>query len=710
MKEYMEKAYEYARETYYGIVKRAECIAYGILEKEISYTIALKVQPPAQNANYTIEKASKDTQYSPIKEEVDLIGSSDEFRICILENVPGFPYDKCKYYQAYGIMGKIDIYIPVKIEVSKRVEGKPEDFIPYEVSAIIELADPPEKRPKGRNGAKFIDSIIKKVPGGDNCPDIFAPNDFSDRCRSKGGIDKIQKIILDGNKKEFKLYNSNAVLVPIKEVDESKKGYAKIYLHFPPINGNNYSLKIKLINGCEEAVLKDKNNPNLQVPYVQTPTITIWKRVTIEMIALQEGIKYEDINWKLIKSTFSPAFIEVEEPPPGKRYTIMMKDWMDYLEKVVYSTWQTNAWKIYKNAKYTTIHQQDFGSYSFPQPHNNIPNSQLLTPPDNNPKNPNETTWMFLMNIAKEIFKDMLNKINKNYYNLISYPLKGYNIGFCVLLCKPPFLGSRVGGLYFGNKQFYFVSGWNMEKKFVHELGHALFLTHGATYLVRESDYKFITSREELGSKGPYWDDHDSEDMMSCVMSYFANVNWHFCGLCQLKLRLYDKEKMITGKDNILRKMLYSKKPKVYWVEDVLKQSQNGKIPWLKFHANSKFILNKGNVKELRLIPLYPPEIVNNVDYYKDLTGFTKGIKGSSPGRGSWLVEIEDHDSGQSRMGNVNVTKKGNFWISTIKINYRGKTTVKYRIYYDINKFVESDPLVIETIEEQMSKVDNFEL
>ncbi|MCX8188597.1 MAG: hypothetical protein N3F64_02715 [Nitrososphaeria archaeon] len=702
--------------TAYGLVDVKTNILEGTLQREVSYTVSLKVQPPAQNANYTIEKASdvdtetERTVYTPIREEVDLLESSDEFRICISENVGdngSYVVDKCQFYRIWGIMGKIDIYIPVKIEISKMAADNPENYVADEVSAIIELVDPPEnigtiKGPKGhgRCGADFVSFLKSQVSGGDggdNCPNIFAPIQFQDRCRSvQGNVDNPQKIILDESKRQFRVYteNPNAVIVPIRKVEEKiegsnniiRIGYARILLHFPPVAGNNYRLKIRLINrNGQEAVLRDKDNPDLYPLYFQTPTITVWKKIKIEMVALQEGINYEDMKWKVVKSAFADAFIEVEEPPPEKRYTITREEWMRYLGEEVYRGWRKSEWKEYSKPNYVNEQTQDLRNYSFPQAHPTIPGSQKLTPPDEDPQNLNRDSWTFLEKMAKRVFRE---KLGGQTYNRLRNPLRGIDIGVCTLICKPPFQDSSVGGLSFFNKMFYIVSGLNMESTFVHEFGHALFLRHGATYFVKNTDIPFTTRCEESGSEGPYWDDHDSDDMITCVMSYnINNVEWHFCGLCLLTLRLYDRNRMIRGEDNTLRTILYHRTPTVYWVEDSDKETvdQDGWSviePWLKIHQNPPESLIVG--EELRLLALYPSEeVVNddNIDYKKDLTKYE---------RGSWI-------STNTKVGRIRVRKENKIWIAKIKIVGRGRTEVKYRISRGPNNFIESAPLVFET-------------
>ncbi|MBC7090792.1 MAG: hypothetical protein H5T50_02615, partial [Nitrososphaeria archaeon] len=584
--------------TAHGTVGDTITILHGTLEREVSYNVALKVQPPAQNTNYTIEREQDFLDYSgrpiygPIEEEVDLTGSSNEFRICILENVGdngSYISDKCQFYSRWNIMGKIDIYIPVRIEVSKLAADEPEDYVGGEVSAIIELLDPPEnidiiKGPQGtgRNGAKFVKDLVYKEGGGDNCPNTFAPIKFRERCRSpQDNVDKVQKIVLDERKRPFRVHseNPNAIIVPIDCIEDKfeensnkviKIGYKRILLHFPPIAGNNYRLKISLINRSgKEVSIRDKSNPDHHLLYVQTPTITIWKRIKIEMVALQEGINYSDMKWWILKSTFADAFIEVEEPPPEKRYTITREEWMKYLGEEVYRGWHKNEWKEYSKPVYVNEHIQDFGDYSFPQEHPNIPGSKLLTPPDDDPNNLNRDTWTFLEKMARRIFREKLGVQN---YNRMRNPLRGYNIGVCALICKPPYNGSGVGGLSFYNKMFYIVSGYNIELTFAHEFGHALFLRHAPTYYVRNSNIPYTTRYEGGGSEGPYWDDHDSEDMISCIMSYTDSSELHFCGLCLLTLRLYDRKRMISGEDDTLRKMLYQKTPTIYWVENIDKE------------------------------------------------------------------------------------------------------------------------------------------
>jgi hypothetical protein len=699
--------------TAHGIVGEATTVLQGALQREVAYTVSLKVQPPPQNENYTIEKISNVDPvtgrkvYSKIEGEVDLIESHEEFRICILENVGDDGRsitDKCQFYSHWNIMQRIDVYIPVKIEVSKISLNTLEDYVEGEVSALVEIVDPPEdintiKGPKvgGRSGADFVRNLVYKDNGGDNCPSPYAPIEFRERCRGlQDDVDKVQAIVLNEGRERFQIHpeNPNEVVVPIRSledrVDENssqakKIGYARILLHFPPIAGNNYRLKIRLIKASgQEAKIRDKSVPDLHPLYLQTPTINIWKRIKIEMVALQGDIKYEDINWKVLKSAFADAFIEVEEPPPEKRYTITLEEWKRYLSEIVYRNWRKREWDEYSKLDNVVAQIIDLTNYSFPQYHDNIPGSGRLTPPDNDRRNPNRTTWTFLENISKRIFRE---KLGTAAYNRIRNPRQGHDIGVCVLIYRPPFRRSGVGGLSFFNKMFYLVSGGSMEQKFAHEFGHALFLNHGPTYFVRNADIPFTTRCETGGSWGPFWDEHDSEDMMTCTMSYrIENVEWHFCGLCLLKLRLYDVRNMIRGQDSTLRRTLYVRKPKVYWVEEVDREYQDEEgwthlEDWLNMHDSKPERLMIG--EELRLVALYPPEgVVNddNIDYHKDLTRYD---------RGSWVSTNE-------RVGRVRVRRQGNIWVAKIKITGRGRTEIKYRIRRDTNDFIESDPLVLE--------------
>ncbi|MEM2153844.1 MAG: hypothetical protein QXY76_02950 [Nitrososphaeria archaeon] len=699
--------------TAYGFVDNTINILEGTLEREISYTVALKVKPAAQNADYTIEKVSgEDSEtgrkvYTPIQEEVDLLESSDEYRVCISENVGdngSYIVDKCQFYRKWGIMRKIDVYIPLKIEITKLAADTPEDYVAGEASAIVELIDPPEdtsiiKGPtaSGRNGADFVAFLkgqVSRGDGGDNCPNIFAPINFRDRCRNvQGDVDNIQKIIVDENKRQFRVYseNPNAVIVPVSSVEEQveegsndsrKVGYAKILLHFPPIAGNNYRLKIKLINrNSQEVPLRNKQDPENQVPYVQTPTITVWKKIRIEMVALQEGIGYNEMKWNVVKSAFADAFIELEEPPTERRYTITREEWMRYLGEEVYRGWHRREWQEYSKPIHVNEHIQDFSKYSFPQRHAGILGSEKLTPPDEDPRNSNRDTWTFLEKMAKRIFRE---KLGRQAYNRIMDPLRGFNIGVCALICKLPFDDSTVGGLSFFNKMFYIVKTSGMEQTFSHEFGHALFLRHAPTYFVKNSDIPYTTRYEGGGSEGPFWDEHDSEDMITCIMSYADTDKWHFCGLCLLTLRLYDRKYMVEGEDSTLRRILYQKTPTVYWVESTTKETSPGVfVNWRTLHQDPPEHLMVGEA--LRLIALYPREDVSDNSgtyYYKDLTKHD---------RGSWV-------STNRRVGRVNVVKRGNFWHARIKILGKGRTEIKFRLRRNQNEFDESAPLVLEVI------------
>jgi hypothetical protein len=188
-----------------------------------------------------------------------------------------------------------------------------------------------------------------------------------------------------------------------------------------------------------------------------------------------------------------------------------------------------------------------------------------------------------------------------------------------------------------------------------HELGHALFLMEGATRFHEHyfKEYKFgvVVTEYAKGNKkhdpwhnalrtltNPSWDLHDSEDMISCIMSYendsceYENnqpkkvvnpVNWHFCGVCLLLLRFYDENKLI--KNNIFLGIQYtrSKNMIIYYIGG---KSEKTNLPKTIIVKNGGTLTMKKGESGI-LYVLYPQEgVINNrgLNPYKDVSTYGK--------------------------------------------------------------------------------------
>ncbi|MEM3403985.1 MAG: hypothetical protein QXJ17_05590 [Nitrososphaeria archaeon] len=675
-----------------GVVGANLTFADATLSQEVSYCVRIRLGVLPEDSNYSLEAEDLASDaYSPYDESKDILHeSSINLRLCIEENIAhnGLSInDKCTFYRHYGLMDQVDVFLPLRLEVVKMEGDARSDFMEEEVNVVFEVIDPAENlsiikgpKGKGRTGKDFIRNLVYKQEGDDNCIRDFAPRPIRNRCRqSSSDVVNAKDILFDRRKNSFETASSDpkSVVASIQEteVEEGKKiGVLNFFFHPPPIAGDNYKIRVKLISSSgAEVLLRDKPDSAFYPLYFQTPTITIWKKVKVEMVAIQEGLDYSMLGWSKIKRAYRDAYIEIEEAADDRRYIITRDEWMSYLGRVVYDEWRSHEWEEYIKQSYHQYHIDDFKKYSFPQDHTfdtpSVPNSDRLTPPDDDPDHPNNTTWEFLGRIARAVIRDKLGNSN---YRRLGQPKNGFRLGICVLFCKPPFDGSTVGGSYIWDKMFYMVSSGDVANTFVHEMGHALFLDHGATAFNTEADFPFTTRTEESGSSGPFWDNHDSQDMITCIMSYEVDspVEWHFCGLCLLVLRLYDRHHMLSGPNDTLRKVLYPGSADLCWTETV----KNKVVEPDGFEYETFFLkIYRGNPgpmsigKSLRLLALYPPEGVENnlhQDFWKDLSRFP---------RGRWV-------SSNPSVATVSVSKMGDFWVAQVRALRKGTTNIYHEI------------------------------
>jgi hypothetical protein len=648
---------------------------------------------------------------------LDLFSITDgDLRLIVEDNTAnGDPEtkEKClsrdKYYHTHNLTEDLDTFVPFHIEVRKHVGTSTKVTEPVkddEVNIVFEFTDPSEetanikgpehkKNSSPRTGRKFIENFIlgvKNAQSGvkdDNCIDEFASNIFGLKCRKLGEHIKASKILY---------YESrNGLRQPLQSDSSLKETYAKMkvaaskekghlegiasFLFNPAIVlGDNYILKVTVTDSDNKPMVLNDGHGKKVVDF-HTPKITIWKRVRIHMLIQQHEMNYEDIKWNEVKNAYRDAFIIIEEPL--RKIKIPVEDWMKYLEKTAYRVYQNVNWEKYKkeyekDPKRRIIRRQ-FGKFSFPQKDSRIDGSENLTPKDElNEEFPTWNTCDLLSELAINIIKNKLEndtaKVGDNLgrlkWDLFRDPTKSKKYGICVLVCRRPSENSIFGGGHVGGKIIFLVQNGDLTRALVHELGHALFLHHGITSECelfttnakgKLADAPIACRSNKPGEVGPYYYEHDSDDMVSCVMSYGSDyynvkgkklldsaknllekndhpVDWHFCGVCLLKLRFYEPTKMQTASNSIFRELQYSKEPITIanLSGDYFKDQPSGKLV-LEINTSRSIELIEG--RNEMLFALYPKEGVRNNrnwDLYKDVSYLSEPNVPGNPFRGRW--------------------------------------------------------------------------
>jgi hypothetical protein len=637
--------------------------ATGKATKDVVYSVGLKLNEIKSNI-VNLQKFSEN-KWQNVKEGEDLLQINDKLRIIIEDNTgwDGMWQNRSLQYSNNSkILNDIlNFSIPLKLEIKEFHKGEETLQEGYQqltleksknIRAVIEALDPEEDvdhvkgvftgdHASGKEFIKLFNSEIRKQSPNDNCDENLAPDILKDRCRAAGGSIRADKILFYSNSNN-NLYRpksapSNVVVVDQwrEEVENNVKFItANIDFHPPPILGDNYILKISIEKKSKKrwkkVKLKEGNG-------YKTPEITIWRKVRLKLFiqgsSSNDTSVYNSIRWDEVKKAYSDAYIEVEYPTTPhsiassnkhphsqeelqKYYYIIPTDqWINYLQNHVYAGWKSTEWKEWKK-KHLKRLKEDLDKYSFPTGKNGE-----LSPPDN-PKQPgdNNTSWNFLGILACEIVKDVLSKEEGRKGVKVKDGVSTTDC-FYALVCRPPSQDSTVGGRFEFGKLFYVVAIGDAAGILAHELGHALFLKHGATTFLKVPQ-AVITKRwgGDGGDSGPFWDLHDSEDMVSCIMSYNNHhynveypVNWHFCGVCLLLLRFYDEDKLIGN--NIFNDVQYTLRKGGSMIIGYFKPEHAGMLKMKKKSSRILYVL-------------YPREgVVNNLgfDYYKDVSTYARG-------------------------------------------------------------------------------------
>lgn len=256
-------------------------------------------------------------------------------------------------------------------------------------------------------------------------------------------------------------------------------------------------------------------------------------------------------------------------------------------------------------------------------------------------------------------------------------------------------------------KMFRVMLTGDVTNTFTHEMGHALFLNHGATKFV-DADQKLgggpkvngsiIVHSEDASTYGPYWDEHDSEDTVSCILSYdnwfyddagaerTNSVDWHFCGVCLLNLRFYDVQKMsknFASKDSFRELNYFKSKPQIAIAEEKVVGTTKELQSW-QFQNAISLKVNETR----RILALYKRENVannNGKKYWTDICHHH---------RGTWV-------SSNERKASAAPQKRNDTWISELVAHEvtgaGGPVQIKFRMKFGSKNadVVESTPLLV---------------
>jgi hypothetical protein len=345
-------------------------------------------------------------------------------------------------------------------------------------------------------------------------------------------------------------------------------GYSEVFFFPPPISGDNYAFSIGLVSG-EGAVLDFLDPDSNRVKEYKTGPFTLWRKVTIDMLVTFDNVNTNYIVWNDVKNAYAAAFMEVVPPAGAGIVKFNQATWKIVVKKYFKDIGKPDA-DVNNNALY------DYANYFLPA----LPG---LT---------KEDCWTFGKQLAQR-FMDRAYT-DKGKTSPRTDLAQDTCPGLYVFLSKDLQAVSTALGMYMGEREFFMVTVGDATCTFTHEMGHALYLRHALTsFNHSNADHsKWITYDVEH-TRGA-WLDHDQKDAIVCTMAYENDyyqddgaggvqvralnpVQWHFCGVCLLKLRFWDT---VLLRDNAqFRKFIYSQMKPLKLANTAVAELGNFTIP-----------------------------------------------------------------------------------------------------------------------------------
>jgi hypothetical protein len=314
------------------------------MSKEISYNVKLFLRGRAllHNSPFMLEKLNPSTsEYDQIAQSNEnLFSIKNDLRLIIEDNtangnpVTGVrPPSRSQFYIDNSLIRFLNVFVRMLVIVEK-FEGPSKIPVPLkenEVEVVFEAIDPPEdtshiKGPRlfsADRTKSFMERFLNQTTGAtgadnDNSVRDFIMSPFNQRCRVSGDRVAASDIL-------YQYPWPSKTLKPLA-VDPCSKNLAKtrirnrlgtkgkpvgmvnVFFHPPPIPGDNYRLKVSLKNIKGESMpLRDDSGGKCDS--FQTSTITVWKRVKIHMVVVQQDASYNSIKWDQVRRAYADAFI-----------------------------------------------------------------------------------------------------------------------------------------------------------------------------------------------------------------------------------------------------------------------------------------------------------------------------------------------------------------------------------------------------------------
>jgi hypothetical protein len=467
--------------------------------------------------------------------------------------------------------------VALRVTIKKWAAGVQVNMSPDEVFVTWKVQDPEEEYDqvdKCRNSARpkqFLKDFFKhfKRKTGDasskvddNCSEMFGGarqrDGVIDACEvlfatpfdatsARVGIGNLPRFNDPPGTPSSDLYRGKRAQSEVKPgagSDGKPIGISDVIFYPPAIAGDNYVFCIGLASASGSNLDFVDPDGNRAKSY-QTGLFTNWLKIAIDLLVTFDNINANAINWTDVKNAYAAAFVEVVPPTGASIVKFDEATWKIVVKKYLTDIGKPDA-VINNNAIY------NYAQYFLPA----LPG---LTRAD---------CWTHGNALGKR-FLDRAYK-DKGKTSPRTDLVQDDTPGLYVFLAKDLQAVSTALGQYMGEREFFMVTVGDLTCTFAHEMGHALYLRHSLTsFDASNADPSKWATNDVAHTRGA-WLDHDQKDAIVCTMAYendyygadgatprVANgVQWHFCAVCLLKLRLWDTVKL-RGNARF-RKFIYS--------------------------------------------------------------------------------------------------------------------------------------------------------
>ncbi|MEO8379870.1 MAG: hypothetical protein ABI779_09430 [Acidobacteriota bacterium] len=436
-------------------------------------------------------------------------------------------------YRTNGWMPRVRCAVPIQLRIQKKDSNdrnvpmkKGEVFVAWSVddppaSFVAETMPIPAPRTitwlrefYRRTGPR----VQGRIAGNKNCPKKFGGVREDD-----GGVKApsvLGRLLPDGQVVALAALGDSEAKSSVA-VAADGSGTSNILFCPPPIGGDSYRINVALVGKKGERMRVWHPVVRGRLSYSHhTGIITMWRSFPISFIF---RLEMEDpIVWDAVADTYAAAYVEIEK---NHASTTDFEISSYSIDRHIAAAFQDVFHDQYTGWRRGVL----------------VPQSVSIA-------------------LSLNVIQGRIDRLVKSVVSGVAAVSMGvgdpnddaydFRSGLYVVVCAKIAPDADLVGQYIGSGQFLSTEFNDITKTCKHEIGHAFYLRHGYTVPL------YAMGELDMASKSDFPYDHDSADVMSCLMSYANDavdtegnalgtpVTAHFCSVCLLSLRFWDMVKV----------------------------------------------------------------------------------------------------------------------------------------------------------------------